>query len=295
MKVKFTVLVPVYNEEANIGNLLQSLVKQRLSAGTLERVVVVASGCIDKTEEIVKEWMGKYKKIKLLTQNKREGKTSAINYFLKKDKSQLVVMAGGDVVLKDRALENLVHHFVDEKVGMVGARIISTNTTNTFWGFTNCLIWKLHDQMARDYPRLGEVTAWRRVFERLPKETICDEAEIEMLIQSSGLKLVYEPRAVAYNRGPTNWGDYLARRRNIHVGHMIIKRRWGKTVVSERAGLLGKYWWRQLLSDKKHWWWYIKLAMVELGIKLVAAVDYYCGRKELVWPVAKSAKKSIKV
>jgi len=295
MKVKFSVLVPVYNEEANIGNLLQSLVKQRLSVGTLQRIVVVASGCTDRTEEIVKRWMKQDRRVKLLTQRERQGKTAAINYFLKKDKSKVVVMVGGDVVLKDRALENLVRHFVDDKVGMVGARIMSVNKPDTFLGFANRTIWKLHDQMARDHPRLGEVTAWRRIFERLPRETICDEAAIEMLVKRADLKLVYEPQAVAYNRGPTSWGEYLSRRRGNHVGHMMIQRQWGEKVASEKGWLLVKYWWRQLLNDKKHWWWYIELVLVELWSKILATVDYYCGRKGLVWPMAKSAKKPIEV
>lgn len=295
MKVKFSVLVPVYNEEANVGNLLLSLIRQKLSAGVLQGIVVVASGCTDNTEGVVKEWMKKDKRINLLTQNKRQGKAAAINYFLKKDKSQVVVLVGGDQVLKDRALENLVRHFVNKKVGMVGARIVSVNKPNTFWGFVNRTIWQLHDQMARDHPRLGEVTAWRRIFEKLPKETICDEAEIEMLVKKAGLKLVYEPRAVAYNRGPTNLKEFLTRRRSIHVGHLMIKNRWGEKVESEKVGLIAKYWWQALLNDKKRWWWYTKLALVELGIKLLATIDYYCGRKELIWPIARSAKKPIKV
>lgn len=295
MEVKFTVLVPVYNEEANIGNLLRSLAKQRLSVGTLQRIMVVASGCTDKTEEIVKGWMKQDRRVRLLTQKKRGGKAAAINYFLKKDESQVVVMPGGDVVLEDGALENLVRHFVDEKVGMVGARIVSVNEPDTFLGFANRTIWKLHDQMARDHPRLGEVTAWRRVFEELPEETICDEAAIEMLVKEAGLKLVYEPQAVAYNRGPTNWREFMARRRGNHVGHMMVQKQWGEKVASEKGWMIAKYWWRQLLNDKKHWWWYIKLALAELGSKLLATADYYCGRERLVWPMAKSAKKPIEV
>ncbi|HUS51889.1 MAG TPA: glycosyltransferase [Candidatus Bathyarchaeia archaeon] len=298
MAIKFTVLVPVYNEAANITNLLTSLVKQKLLKGKLERIVVVASGCTDQTQDLVKAWGKKDKKIKLLTQKKREGKASAINYFLKKDQSQVVVMVGGDLLLKDKALENLVRHFADKRVCMVGAKIVSTNKADTFLGFANNVIWQLHDRMAQDHPRLGEVTAWRRVFERLPKETICDEAEIEMMVKKAGLKLVFEPQAIAYNRGPTNLKEYLARRRNNHLGHLLIQKRWGKKVESEKVGLVAGYWWRQLLKDKKRWWWYLGLAFLEMVIKFLALVDYYSGKKDqrqIVWPMAKSAKKPIKI
>jgi biofilm PGA synthesis N-glycosyltransferase PgaC len=298
MVIKFSVLVPVYNEAANISNLLASLVKQKLLKGRLERVVVVASDCTDQTPDLVKAWGKRDKRIKLLTQKKREGKASAINYFLKKDPSQVVIMVGGDLLLKDDALENLVRHFADKKVGMVGAKIVSTNKSDTFLGFANNIIWQLHERMAKEYPRLGEATAWRRVFEKLPKETICDEAEIEMMMKKAGFKLIFEPLAIAYNRGPTKLEEYLNRRRNNHLGHLLIQKRWGKKVESEKSLLIAKYWWQQLLKDKKHWWWYLKLAFLEMGIKILAWVDYYSGKRhqrQLIWRMAKSAKKPIEI
>jgi hypothetical protein len=149
--------------------------------------------------------------------------------------------------------------------------------------------------MARDYPRLGEITAWRRVFKGLTKETICDEAEIEMLVRAKGLKLVYEPKAVGYNRGATEWKEYISRRRSIHVGHMMIKKRWGRVVESERPGLLLKYLIKEMKVDKRRRGWYLGLVLVEVWVKLLAMVDYYSGKKEMVWPIAKSAKQPIKV
>ena len=48
--------IMAYNEEANIGQLLKALVTQRTSAVTLSEIVVVASGCTDGTQAIVKAW-----------------------------------------------------------------------------------------------------------------------------------------------------------------------------------------------------------------------------------------------
>jgi len=295
MKIRFTVLVPAYNEEANIANLLASIVKQKLLVGQLEKIVVVASGCTDETERIVGEWIKRDKRIKLLRQRRRQGKAAAINYFLSRDKSRIVVMTGGDVVLERGCLEALVKQFLDVEVGMVGARIRSVNKAETFLGWANKMIWRLHDQMARDNPRLGEITAWRRVFKQLPKETICDEAEIEMLVRAKDLRLVYEPEAVGYNRGPVKWREYLGRRRSIHVGHMMIKKRWGRVVESERPGLLLKYLIKEMKIDKRRKSWYLGLVLVEVWVKLLAMVDYCSGKKEMVWPIAKSAKKEIKI
>ena len=74
--------IMAYNEEANIGRLLSSLLGQSLAHAKLTEIFVVASGCTDRTEEIVNFYVQKDDRIKLVTQPRREGKASAINLFL---------------------------------------------------------------------------------------------------------------------------------------------------------------------------------------------------------------------
>ena len=45
--------IMAYNEEANIGRLLSSLLDQNLTQANLTEIFVVASGCTDRTEKIV--------------------------------------------------------------------------------------------------------------------------------------------------------------------------------------------------------------------------------------------------
>jgi len=42
-----------YNEEANIGRMMEAVLSQRLRQVEITEIVVVASGCTDRTEEIV--------------------------------------------------------------------------------------------------------------------------------------------------------------------------------------------------------------------------------------------------
>src|SRR3954447_13505646 len=47
--------VMAYNEEANIAQALESILGQDLTAGRIAEAIVVASGCEDRTAEIVAE------------------------------------------------------------------------------------------------------------------------------------------------------------------------------------------------------------------------------------------------
>ena len=85
------------------------------------------------------------------------------------------------------------------------------------------LQWRLHDRIARQSPKLGEIVAFRNVVPSIPLDTAVDELSIQGLVAHLGYRLVYEPDAVVYNRGPTTVGDFLRQRRRIYAGHLRIR------------------------------------------------------------------------
>ncbi len=53
----FSVGILAYNEEANIATLIRNLLNQPLEPDlNLAEIVVIASGCSDRTQEIVKDF-----------------------------------------------------------------------------------------------------------------------------------------------------------------------------------------------------------------------------------------------
>ena len=85
------------------------------------------------------------------------------------------------------------------------------------------LQWRLHDRIARQSPKLGEIVAFRNVVPSIPLDTAVDEISIQALITQLGYRLVYEPRAVVYNRGPATVRDFLRQRRRIYAGHLRVR------------------------------------------------------------------------
>src|SRR5690242_15451877 len=73
--------IMAYNEEANIAHLLKALLAQQTVHCDIKEIIVLASGCKDNTEGIVRAFCHQHPHIKLIVQPRREGKASAINLF----------------------------------------------------------------------------------------------------------------------------------------------------------------------------------------------------------------------
>src|SRR5512135_200328 len=91
-RVRCSVGIMAYNEEANIGHALHAVLEQQGSTICIEEIIVVASGCTDQTVPIVAEITLREPRVRLCIQEKREGKASAINLFLKEATSEVVVL-----------------------------------------------------------------------------------------------------------------------------------------------------------------------------------------------------------
>jgi len=198
--------IMAYNEEANIASAIDAIVKQRTSSSHITELIVVASGCTDRTAEIVASVGRDDPRVRLITEERRQGKASAINLFVATAQSPVLLMVSADVLVKDGTLDALLRHFHDPGVGMVGGHPIPVNDETTFLGYAVHLLWRLHDRLAREAPKLGEIVAFRNVVPRIPPDTAVDEISIQALITQLGYRLVYEPEGVVYNHGPSTVG-----------------------------------------------------------------------------------------
>lgn len=269
--MKVSICVSAYNEEANIGRLLCKL-------STLPyEVVVVASGCTDRTVEITKSFAPK---VKLLTQPRRLGKASAINLFLSRCNADIVVLESADTLPGHKSLEYLLGHFADKTVGMVGAHPIPTNSTRSLMGRVSHFLWHSHHRLALQTPKAGEVVAFRRFEElRLDSSTAVDEAFIEREVVRRGLRVIYEPRAIIFNRGPENVSDFVKQRRRIYGGHIALRKSGYEVSTMSRYNVL-----RATFGATNNPVTFLMSAVLEAYCRLTAR------EQETIWEVACSTK-----
>lgn len=280
-----------HNEAGNIRSLLEAIGNQQLVQTEISEIIVVSSASTDGTDQIVTECAVNNPKIKLITQAKREGKSAAINLFLAAATEKVLVVISGDVIPAPMTIEKLVSEFSDERVGASGGRPVPVNSPSTFMGYAVHLLWRLHHRMALISPKLGEMIAFRKIMDTIPRDSAVDEASIEALIRNAGLKLKYIPDAIIHNKGPENIKDFVKQRRRIQNGHLWLKSRQDYKVVSQDSNTLRKVLFQEL-RDNPFDLFKIKLVvLLEMYCRFLGSWDYYVrGKNPFTWDIAKSTK-----
>lgn len=290
-KLRCSIGVTAHNEEQNIGKCLQALQNQLLREVEITEIIVVASGCTDGTHEIVQQIAATDERIKLIIQKKREGKTSAINLFLKDAQEEICVLESGDTIPNEVAIEHLVRMFRDPKVGMTGAQKVPVNTPDHITEYLSFLRLKMEHELCLEIPRLGEMIAFRKVFERIPPDVAMDEAFVEAIVEEREMVVRYAPDAVVYNMGPKTVSDFIKQRRRNHAGHLHLKRRYGYKVSSLNSRVVARVGLQQAFGALRLIGVLGLLAAVEGWARLLGSYDYYLrGRKHEIWDIAWSTK-----
>ncbi len=290
MPIACSMGIMAFNEEANIGRMLEAVTSQRMANVALTDIVVVASGCTDRTESIVQDWVDRDPRIRLISKPRREGKAAAINQFLPQARERIVVICSADLMPESDALEELVAPFDEPAVGMTTGRPVPINDPGTFMGFAAHLLWNLHHQINLRNFKAGELIAFRKIFEQVPYSTSVDEASIEPVIRGQGYSVRYVPTAVVYNKGPLTVSDFLRRRRSNYAGHLALRKTLGYTVSTMSGGRILRVLLPRLDWRPRAFFWTWGVAALEVYGRFLGWRDFKRRRDHSVWEVARSTK-----
>ncbi len=282
--------IMAYNEEGNIGRLLEAVVSQRTAVAALAEIIVVASGCTDGTEDVVRRWAERDRRIRLLTQVHREGKASAVNLFLSETRESVLLVCSADLLPAADTVERVVAPFADPDVAMATCRPVPVNDRDRFMGFAAHMLWDLHHQINLIDFKAGELIAFRKIFVRIPFRTAVDEASVESVIRGQGYQVRYVATAITYNKGPDTLRDFLRQRRRIHAGHLALR-----DGVGYRVATLGSLRILGLVLRHMDWrprafLWTWAVAALEAYGRFLGRRDYKRRRDHSVWEIAKTTK-----
>jgi poly-beta-1,6-N-acetyl-D-glucosamine synthase len=288
--IRCTIGVMAYNEERNIAQVLHALLNQSLYTCQVVEIIVVASGCTDRTVAFAQRVAQDNPIIRIEAQAERAGKAAAINQLITVAQGDVIVLVGADTLPDPTAIEALVRSFADQTVGMTGARVIPLNDPRTFLGLIVQMLWRIHHLLALRWPKLGELVAFRNVVQELPINSATDEVALEALISAQGYRLVYTPDAIVYNRGPQTYNDFLLQRRRIFAGHLHIAATKGYVAASMP---LKNLLWLACAGIRRR----PDLFAVSLGAMLLETIgralgwlDFHGGHSHHIWRQVRSTK-----
>jgi len=286
------IVVPTHNDGANIGALLSRL----LAEPDVGEIVVVASGCDDGTVPAVSAITAKHPaRVRLYVEQERSGKVAAVNFGLAQLRTPIMVVVSGDVLPERGAIAKVVQALEAPGVGLAGGRPVPVNGSGTPIGHAAHLLWRLHHRLALHQPKLGEMIALRaEAVVALPRTSV-DEACFQALLEHAGWRSVYVPEAVVWNRGPGTRADFISQRRQIHTGHLWLRRRQHYAVPSLRLALLRSELWADITTEPKGMHprqlaWTAAAVGMEAWARLLARLDYLQGKENHVWAMVESTK-----
>ncbi|MGA2775475.1 MAG: glycosyltransferase family 2 protein [Candidatus Omnitrophota bacterium] len=222
-----SILIAAYNEEKVIGDKLKNCLALDYPAELLQ-IYIASDGSSDNTNDIVKGYAEKEKRIHLL-EFPRTGKSGVLNKAMACLKSEIVVFSDANTEYMRDALKNLIKHFSDEKVGCVCGRLIYRNPGEVVSGKGESFYWRYETALKKMESRLGYVAGAngaiyairRELFELLPAGTINDDFTISMRIVQKGFKSMYDENAIAYEYVAPNMKSEFRRHMRDGAGHYI--------------------------------------------------------------------------
>jgi peptidoglycan/xylan/chitin deacetylase (PgdA/CDA1 family)/GT2 family glycosyltransferase len=204
-----SVIVPAYNESANIAATVRSLLA---SDYPHVEVIVVDDGSTDGTADIVRAL--RLPGVSVIEQA-NAGKPAALNTGIRHARGDILVLVDGDTVFEPDALGRLVQPLSDPDVGAVSGNTKVANRSGLLgrWQHVEYVIGFNLDRRMFDIARCmptvpGAIGAFRRETLRdvggVSGQTLAEDTDLTMAVIRAGWRVVYTPDAVAWTEAPSS-------------------------------------------------------------------------------------------
>jgi glycosyltransferase involved in cell wall biosynthesis len=214
---RVTMVVAAYNEARCITAKLDNILALEYPRESLE-VIVASDGCDDGTEAIVAGYAPRGVQLVALP---RRGKLHALDAAVTQARGDIIVFSDANTMFDAAALHMLVRSFADPEVGGVcgnqrhGARRgcdSSAEGEKLYWSYDKALK-QLESRCGSIVAADGAIYAIRRNLYRRPASAaVTDDFAISTAIIEQGARLVFEPRAVAWENATGDSRGEFARK-----------------------------------------------------------------------------------
>lgn len=126
---KLSIIIPVFNEENTINEILKNVLSVHLKGWTKE-IIVIDDGSNDKTRRILAQWEPK---VRVIYKNTNEGKGSAVSIGFRKATGDIVLIQDADLEYSPNDYPILLAPFGHPNVNVVyGSRFLGSHLSTMF-------------------------------------------------------------------------------------------------------------------------------------------------------------------
>lgn len=229
-----SIVVVAHNEGDRIGQRIENLLALDYPAGTLD-IVIASDGSTDNTAARA----GEYGPAGVIVRSfaTRRGKAAVLSAVVPTLRGEIVLFADARQQFDADTLRVLVSNFADPQVGAVsGALVLATRGQTASAGHGTAFYWRYEKFIRSSEGRAdstvgatGAIYAIRRsLFEPIPDDTILDDVLVPLRIVRKGFRVLFEPRARAYDwASPTAAQEFMRKARTIAGTFQLFAReRW---------------------------------------------------------------------
>ncbi len=241
-----SLIIPAYNEERWIRQKLENTLKLDYPRGRLE-IIVASDGSTDRTAGIAREFAAQ--NVQVAEFLERRGKQDMLNQLAPQAAGEILVMTDTHVLLETPSVRRLVEHFADPAVGCVTGQRRCILQPGVSQGAGEGWYWRYESWIKKSESRLhsclgahGQLYAVRRsVFPNVEK--VGEDFYIPMkVIAATGLRVIFEPEAVAYTPAAATLKIEFERKTRAHVSFLLTLPMLPELMVPWRT----QVWWQYL-------------------------------------------------
>lgn len=295
-KITVTIGIPAYNEEANVSNLLNDVLNQKLSKTILKEIIVFSDGSTDQTVNKVKEIRNS--KVSLIEGSKRQGRAKAQNTIMKKAYSDILILIDADIQIPDkRFIEKIIKPIVlgadltSVTVQELDGNSIISKILATSMKFKK-YIFENYNEGNNLYTCHGRARAFsKRLYKNITfKQSVGEDAYSYFYAIANGYKYRFAKNTEIYYRLPENFADHEKQSVRFYKTLGLLESDFGKEMVKKENFVTSVILIRNLLK----YFFISPLIIIYFALAIYLKLKSYFIRDiSNAWSISKSSKKLI--
>jgi cellulose synthase/poly-beta-1,6-N-acetylglucosamine synthase-like glycosyltransferase len=237
----FSLIVPAYNEEADIGNTIESL--KQITYPYVE-FIILNDGSKDNTSEIVSAKIGNDSRFTFIDNKKNKGKAGVLNQGIALSRGDFVACMDADSRVEPNILEKVVPFFDSENIGAVTVSVevdkpktLLQKMIDIEFSIGLSLFLKLFSFFDCVFVTPGPFSVYRRsMLDEIggyDTTNITEDYEIAFRIHKAGYKIKNCIDAKVYTVLPDTFKEIYVQRRRWYSGSI-------QTIIQHRKMLMKK-------------------------------------------------------